>query len=735
MNLFSRFRKYNPLKISQESDVLGFALHGDGRVVAIKQGSGMYGAGFGADSFSETAFGTAVALSQSTFGWSAAYSVSTWVYRCVEVRKSAISRMPWQVVDMQTKQVTPSHPLSVAIKRNRQKFFKKVEQSQLLYGETFIEVGRNDYGFRSDLFWLNNNGMAVLIGSGQIVGYAYTAMQGGSPQNFEPDEVAFMRTDNPFNDLRGMSPTEVIMDEVAIDKDVARVVRSYYANDTRVGVLLIPKRDLQPAESERFMATWKAQNQGVNKAGKPVLMPYDISVERMQEPATLDDVQLRESTRREICAAYGVPLALAGAWDDANYDSVDTQRKSFYEETIIPECDSIQDFINADIMPHFDDSGRYEFRFNYTSILALTEDAKAKNDIYSNRLVSGLITRAEARAALGHPVREVDDVYYIPGGSTVVPANEESLVTPTANEVTNTPQQQDALPQPSAPRQIEPSNQPARLPPGKAIEPPQSDPADELAAWERKAVNNGAVKALTFVCHVLPHDVQDMVRDALRVAGKDANKVALKTIFATIKHTIEPAPWPDDAVKTAYKSYEDTSAAFIRTFKNAVNGAMNDVVSRKSFGSIIRAALKQYGTRAYLDGYGEDEIDSLGSMEVSNWLTATSEYVTSFADSLFSEGLTPQQIEQRAAIWAGNSLGEMHLAGLMRNKRNKRYMWVRNPNSDSCKSCIKLDGQVHRLSEWYSRDIRPKSLRLDCSLGCTCALEATEEPSAGRFLG
>lgn len=578
------FRKPSPLKIREDEGILGYALHANGRVDAIKQGSGIYGSGFGASgfgdgAFSETAFGTQVALTQSGFGWAAAYSVSTWVYRCIEARTSAIHRMPWAVINKRTKQPMPRHPLTLAFKRNKQKLFKKIEQSQLLYGESFFEFVTNDYGYVSDLFWLNNLGIAVLVGAGTIQGYAYTAMQGGHADSFGVHDVAFMKTFNPFNDLRGMSPTEVIMDEIGIDKDVARIVRTYYSNDTRVGILLIPKNNLTEADSQRFLDEWKRNNQGPNRAGKPQLMPYDMTVERVQEPATLDDVQLRESTRREIAAAYGVPLSLAGAWDEARYQSLPEQRKSFYEETIIPECDNIAEFVNSDIMPVMDDSGRAEFKYDYMSILALTEDAQKKNDIYSNRLVSGLITRAEAREALGHPSTPADKVYYIPNGATVVPAGELALVTPTANTVDETASQQNTAPtqaQEQKPQQNTPQSSPESTvepkpgkdstpemsgpgqlfnkqelqargrqvldsePSAKTILPPQATALDELAAWEKKAINSNAIKASQFVCYVIDKPIQDVIREALRQAGRSASKTTMRSIFAGARKAMQP---------------------------------------------------------------------------------------------------------------------------------------------------------------------------------------------------
>ena len=555
-------------KVDVDDDAfLGWQLNANGKVYPIKQGSGWYGsgAGYGEGAFTETAIGAGVALTQSVFGWAAAYSVSTWVYRCIELRKQSVNRMPWYIYSKRTGKRIDNHPLAIALnRRTAQHPFKKLEQSQLLFGETFFEPMKNEYGFYSDLRWLNNLGMAVIIGAGHIQGYTYTAMQGGRAESFEYDDIAFMKTDNPFNDLRGMSPTEVILDEIAIDKDVARVVRSYYANDTRVGLLLIPKHNLNPADNERFMEIWKAQNQGVNKAGKPVLMPYDMSVERVQNPMTLDDMSLRESTRREIAAGYGVPLSMAGGWDDAKYQSLPEQRKSFYEETIIPECENIADFINQDVIEYYDDKiGRCGFKFDFSVVLALTEDAQRKGDMYSQRLTSGGITRAEYRQALGHTSKPEDEVYYIPAGVTIVPANEAVLVTPQTNQVQETPpgtpDDPSAVPPPTAPPgpdkppsptlpgnvfNARPSNvtpdvtprqqpgpeakRPQGPPPGKSA---QGSVEDELRAWEKKALNTNPVKASSFVASQTPPDLQEVIRAALKAMGKDAPPQAVKTLF------------------------------------------------------------------------------------------------------------------------------------------------------------------------------------------------------------
>lgn len=748
MNLLKRLTrpavKAGP-RNNPDDNIIGFMLHANGRVEPVntmKQGSGWYG---GAGGWSYGQFGGDGPLTRSTMGFAAAYTVSTWIYRCIEAICDALDEVDWDIVRKGTNEPIENHPLKIAIDRNQQDLIRRILQSQYLYGESFIEKARNKYrnsengnrGYVSDLYWLNNLGMAVLIGAGRIYGYTYTAVNGGYPQNFNFDQIAFMRRFNPFDDLRGMSVVEVVLDEVAIDKDVARVVRAFYANDARLGLIFIPKRDLLPSDQEAFMDAFKKDHQGVNKAGKPVLLPSDVSVERATSPGELDDAQLRESARRDICAAFGVPLAIAGAWDDANYDSVDTQLKSFYRNTVKPNCRKLERFINKVLLPEFDASGEGEFRFAIDELIAGLEDPNDKADKITKRWQAGEISWNEARRSNSdEEIEGGDDIFCIPSGYSIVSKQQvlsgQVAAQPATPEQTINRAVQQVIPK------IAPAKS-AELPSGKPLQTvtvvdltpdPYDDILDELDAWQNKTKNKGAIKAQQFNCDHVPGVLQLYVRDSLAALDGEPEPDIVRRpqtyrdVFLNAKSVI-----------VALKSYGDTQSDFKRTFRNAVQGAMADVVSRRSFGAVMRAALRQYGTAAYLDGLGETELDELGKTSVDHWLIRQSEYVSSFANEVFDAGLSPAQVDQRADLWAGNSLGEIYLDGLVRDKRDKRFKWNYKEESEHCNSCLKLNGQVHRLSQWYARDLRPKSQRLDCTIGCNCTIDETDEPSSGRFLG
>jgi hypothetical protein len=141
---------------------------------------------------------------------------------------------------------------------------------------------------------------------------------------------------------------------------------------------------------------------------------------------------------------------------------------------------------------------------------------------------------------------------------------------------------------------------------------------------------------------------------------------------------------------------------------------------------------------AYEDGLKaggvEGEVDDDDLARVQGWLGEQSEYVSSFADSVYKEGLTDDQVSTRADLWANKSLDLMFQEGLKSADANGAYEWTLGAAEEHCETCQRLAGQVHRLKEWHKRDLLPRRDTLACKgFNCRCQLKRTTAPAQGRF--
>lgn len=414
---------------------LYFEPSGRVRPITLKSINGMSNAGgwtdngYNALNQSMNRSGNATA---SEIGYAYISEVNVWVRRCVEIRASNIKRLDWYVEDKATGKRIENHPLIVAMKRARH-FFQRAERSLLIWGELYVKPLKNEYGYYSDVWWLNNLSVNFDIINGYIQRFYYAPLHGGKPYVWSVDEMCYIYTENAFDDLRGSSKILAVLQEANVHEEIARASQAHFANDARPGIMLFPEGVVDIPRAQEIVDYWKANFQGSWNTNKPVMLPSAIkSVQTLERADLKSDIELRGSIRREICAGFGVPLSVAGAWDDANYQSAPEQRISLYEETIIPEGEQIAEDLTRDLLPFFGNPDKERVWFDGKNLLALAEDKQAKAQALTVQLTSGGITLNQYREALDQEAIPEGNVFYIPSSVIVTPVEKLGTMPPPA---------------------------------------------------------------------------------------------------------------------------------------------------------------------------------------------------------------------------------------------------------------------------------------------------------------
>lgn len=197
----------------------------------------------------------------------------------------------------------------------------------------------------------------------------------------------------------------------------------------------------------------------------------------------------------------------------------------------------------------------------------------------------------------------------------------------------------------------------------------------------------------------------------------------------------------EDEVKSVEKNYFTTEAAFVQDVTDLLLTAAqgSPYLNRSAFGVTMRSLLKSYGTQAYKDGMAQggvyvDALDPEDATASATVFVEQSRYINGLADDVFkTKTVTVNNAYFRAQMW-GKSLQAFNDAGLLSADRNGMYRWDRGLTSDSCPTCLRMAGQVHRFGTWKARGILPKSSALKCKgFRCLCQLVRTTEKARGRF--
>lgn len=190
-------------------------------------------------------------------------------------------------------------------------------------------------------------------------------------------------------------------------------------------------------------------------------------------------------------------------------------------------------------------------------------------------------------------------------------------------------------------------------------------------------------------------------------------------------------------LETAVKLYAITREQFIERVGDLI-GTFTKDKNRARFGIAMRRVMRQFGEKAYLDGLTDGGViqttlEPEEKQQLVAWITKQSPFITQIGQQI-KDGLEITDTESRAEMWANKSLEDMRYAGILSANANGMYLFSLGTTEEHCKTCLRLDGQVHRFKDWVRRDLLPKSDKLACGgWKCDCGITGTTARARGRF--
>jgi len=184
------------------------------------------------------------------------------------------------------------------------------------------------------------------------------------------------------------------------------------------------------------------------------------------------------------------------------------------------------------------------------------------------------------------------------------------------------------------------------------------------------------------------------------------------------------------------KEFAATREQFIEKVGDFIGTFILDQ-NRARFGIAMRRYLRQSGEKAMLDGLEtggviQTTLDADEKKLLALWIAQQSRFITDLGQRV-KDGENVNA-NSSAEMWANKSLQVMYNAGLLSADGNGMYEWNLGATEEHCKTCLRLNGQVHRFKDWVRTDLIPKSSKLECGgWRCDCALEKTTGRAKGRF--
>lgn len=276
-----------------------------------------------------------------------------------------------------------------------------------------IESTLIDFGVHWNAYWVKvraGGGMVLarippqnMTVEGALVPTKYTLTWGGQTKEYAPADVVHFRGHG--STIRGVSPLETLRQVLAEEYEAGKHRAGFWANAARMsGVIERPAGapEWSPQARSRFKAEFEALYSGAANSGRTAILEEGMTwKEASFSPRDSEYLAGRKLTREEVARAYHVPLPMVGILDNATFSNIKEQHKQLYQDCLGPWLVQIEEELELQLLPEFDDTDRVYLEFNIAEKLkgSFEEQAQA----LSSAVGRPWLTADEARARQNLP--------------------------------------------------------------------------------------------------------------------------------------------------------------------------------------------------------------------------------------------------------------------------------------------------------------------------------------------
>lgn len=350
------------------------------------------------------------------------YQKNAAVFACVSALAFAFPEPPMQVYEDERDDagILPKHPLRALLK-NPNDLMGEAELMAITMG--YMAIGGNafwhkvrDKRGRVVQVWPYHAGNFSAVPGGETWIKRYDFDDGtGNVRQIDSADVLHFKWPlvDPTQPWQAQPPIAAAASEVDTDMEATRYLYALLKNDAvpRTIIKVPESRYMNDDEVRRTKAQWN-ERYGANNRGGVAIMEAGSDVSRLGldlEQLAFEALHRIPETR--IAAVFRVPAIVAGlsaGLERSTYSNYGQARVAFTRDTLVPLWRIVGSEVSADLVPELG-GPLGDARFDLKRVTALREDTDKQWGRITGAWRDDLLTKNEARAALGYPPRAAGD--------------------------------------------------------------------------------------------------------------------------------------------------------------------------------------------------------------------------------------------------------------------------------------------------------------------------------------
>jgi len=333
------------------------------------------------------------------------------VYACVKIISSHIAMLPTRVfyTDKNGKKTRDAaHPVAKLLETRPNPYMTPYEFKQILeafrqlYGNGYAEIVWGRDGYPKALWPLNPRNVSILQ---DVKGKIWAVINlPNQVQRKIPYANLFHLKGLSMNGITGISPIEVVREQIGVQKASQKFLGKFYANGTMTrGVLKVPTQ-LNKEAKDRVRSEWESYSTGLTNAHRIAILDAGLDYQSLgMNQADAQFIETQKFTKSEIAQIFNVPLHMLAELDRATFSNIEQQSMEFLRDTLTPLIISWEQILQYQLFSNPEIEKGYYVKFNLNSILR--GDSASRAQYYEKMVTLGIMSINEIRA-----LEELDEI-------------------------------------------------------------------------------------------------------------------------------------------------------------------------------------------------------------------------------------------------------------------------------------------------------------------------------------
>lgn len=339
----------------------------------------------------------------------------TWVARCIDAIAGNQARLPiilrkdnspmGEIVKSKSEVARSFLPL-LNTKSNTGEnsfIFRYRLSSQLLMSTrgAFIEKIKGRDGRLIGLNLLPPQSTAPIPDPRKFVSGYEVLMPNGDKIIMKPEDVIWVRRPHPLDPYLSMTPMEAAGVAIEIENLAKIYNRNFLINDGRPGGLLVVRGEIDDDDKNELRSRFRGN---LGRVGSTTVISADDGVDFVDTSSSPRDaayIQMRQITKEEILASFGVPESVIGNASGRTFSNAGEEIRVFWSETMMPHLEPI-----ARALDDLDD--KHYVDFDVTDVPSLVMYRQERHRYVLQEFQTGLISANEYRDSTGRKTVKSD---------------------------------------------------------------------------------------------------------------------------------------------------------------------------------------------------------------------------------------------------------------------------------------------------------------------------------------